>query len=246
MDERAMIPKNLQRDEEETISLISSLPLNIDFHERELFKYQGFWYNKNTLQGILNFQRGFEPQDTDIIIASFPKSGTTWLKALTVALLERSNHSFDDHPLLHDNPHSLVPSFELKLYNESSKPDLTNISSSPRLFSTHAPFHTLRETLKNSPCKIVYVWRNLKDVLVSFWYFWCANLKIEKERSMFESFCRGDNYYGPYWEHILSYWRGSLEDSKNVLFLKYEELKTGIFTMKKMQRSKPYFFSLCL
>ncbi|KAL1217390.1 Cytosolic sulfotransferase 7 [Cardamine amara subsp. amara] len=230
MDEREMIPKNLQRDEEETISLISSLPSDIDFHGRELFKYQECWYDNKTLQGILNFQQGFEPQDTDIIVASFPKSGTTWLKALTVALLERSKHYSHDHPLLLDNPHGLVPVLELRLFTESSNPDLTNILSSPRLFSTHVPFHTLREALKNSPCKIVYVWRNVKDALVSLWYFECANLKIEEERSMlesmFESFCSGVSYYGPFWEHVLSYWRGSLEDSKNVLFLRYEELKT--------------------
>ncbi|XP_010499319.1 PREDICTED: cytosolic sulfotransferase 7-like [Camelina sativa] len=229
MDEKE-IPENLHReDDEETMNLISSLPSCVDFEGTKLCKYQGCWYDSKTMQGILNFQRGFEPQDTDIVIASFPKSGTTWLKALTVALLERSKHSSsDDHPLLLDNPHGLVPFLELIF--ETSKPDMTNISSSPRLFSTHVAFQTLREALKNSPCKIVYVWRNVKDVLVSFWYFKCAILKIKEEGSMleslFESFCGGVINHGPFWEHVLSYWKGSLEDPKNVLFLKYEELKT--------------------
>ncbi|XP_010460594.1 PREDICTED: cytosolic sulfotransferase 7-like [Camelina sativa] len=228
MDEKE-IPKNLQReDDEETMNLISSLPSCVDFEGTKLCQYQGCWYDSKTMQGILNFQREFEPQDTDIVIASFPKSGTTWLKALTVALVERSKHSSDDHPLLLDNPHGLVPFLELIF--ETSKPDMTNISSSPRLFSTHVAFQTLREALKNSPCKIVYVWRNVKDVLVSFWYFKCAILKIEEEGSMleslFESFCEGVTNHGPFWEHVLSYWKGSLEDPKNVLFLKYEELKT--------------------
>ncbi|CAH2034133.1 unnamed protein product [Thlaspi arvense] len=228
------IPKNLQRD----ISLISSLPCDINFHGTKLFKYQGCWYDNKTLQGILNLQRGFEPQETDIIVASFPKSGTTWLKALTVALLERSKHS-SNHPLLSDNPHGLVPVLELRLYTETSKPDLTNFSSSPRLFSTHVPFHTLQEALKNSSCKVVYLWRNVKDALVSLWYFDCANLKIEEERSMlllesmFESFCKGVSYYGPFWEHVLSYRRGSLEDPEHVLFLRYEELKTEPFVQLK-------------
>ncbi|KAJ4870007.1 Cytosolic sulfotransferase 7 [Raphanus sativus] len=225
------ISKYLQRDEQETISLISSLPSDIDFNGTKLFKYQSCWYDNKTLQGILNFQRGFKPQETDIIISSLPKSGTTWLKALTVALLERSKHS-TNHPLLSDNPHGLVPVLELRLYIETSEPDLTSFSSTtPRLFSTHVPFHTLQEALKSTPCKVVYVWRNVKDALVSLWFFECANhkIKIDEERSllesMFESFCRGVSYYGPFWEHVLSYWRGSLEDSKNVLFLRYEELK---------------------
>ncbi|XP_010499316.1 PREDICTED: cytosolic sulfotransferase 7-like [Camelina sativa] len=223
--------KNQQReDDEETMNLILSLPSDVDFEGTKLFKYQGCWYNDKTLQAILSFQRDFEPQDTDIIVASFPKSGTTWLKALTVAVLERSKHSSDNHPLLLENPHTLVPFFELRLYMQSSKPDLTKILSSPRLFSTHVPFQTLKEGLKNSSCKIVYVCRNMKDVLVSFWYFKCANQEIEKEKnsleSMFESFCTGVSYYGPFWEHILSYWTASLQYPKNVLFLKYEQLKT--------------------
>lgn len=188
MDEKE-ISKNLHRDDEESKGLISSLPSDVDFDGTKLFKYQGCWYNDKTLQRILNFQKGFKPQDTDIIVASFPKSGTTWLKALTVALLERSKHSSydDDHPLLLDNPHGLVPFLELRLFAETSKPDLTNISSSPRLFSTHVAFQTLREALKNCPCKIVYVWRNVKDALVSFWLMKCANLKIAEDRSMLES-----------------------------------------------------------
>lgn len=226
------LPQNLREDNlsEETKTLISSLPSDKDFLGK-LCNYQGCWYYPNTLQGVLNFQKGFNPQDTDIIIASFPKSGTTWLKALTFALLERSkNRSSDDpHPLLSNNPHGLIPFFETNLYLKSSKPDLTKLSSSPRLFSTHMPLHTLQVPFKESPCKIVYVCRNVKDVLVSQWYFRCAYLHKEVDKSilesLFESLCRGVGYFGPFWEHVLSYWRGSLEDSKHVIFMRYEDMK---------------------
>lgn len=30
----------------------------------------------------------------------------------------------------------------------------------------------------------------------------------------------------PFWDHVLNYWKGSLEDPKHVLFVRYEELKT--------------------
>ncbi|ESQ29130.1 hypothetical protein EUTSA_v10024068mg [Eutrema salsugineum] len=231
-----MDPKDLLsivRDDKitkETKSLISSLPSHEDFQGRKLCKYQGCWYNYNTLQGVLNFQRGFQPQDTDIILASYPKSGTTWLKALTVAILERSkNHSSDHHPLLSHNPHGIVPYFELGLYIESSSPDLAKYSSVPRLFSTHMPLHAMHKTLKDSSCKIVYVCRNMKDTLVSWWFFSCAIYKLERNRSilesLFKSFCNGTFSYGPFWEHLLSYWRGSLEDPKRVLFMRYEEMK---------------------
>ncbi|RID55586.1 hypothetical protein BRARA_G02838 [Brassica rapa] len=235
MNEKEELPENMREDNlnEETKSLISSLPSHKDFLGK-LYNYQGCWYYPNTLQGVLNFQKGFKPQETDIILASFPKSGTTWLKALTIALFERFNNTFSFHPLQSDNPHGLVPFLEMSLYHKTSIPDLTKFSpSSPRLFSTHMPFHTLQAPFKDesSPCKIVYVCRNVKDVLVSQWYFRCAYLEKEVEdkstlESSFESLCSGIGYFGPFWENVLSYWRGSLEDPEHVLFMRYEEMKS--------------------
>lgn len=219
---------------EETKTLISSLPTYQDSHVK-LCKYQGCWYYHNTLQAVINYQRNFQPQDTDIILASFPKSGTTWLKALSVAIVERSKQPFDDdpltHPLLSDNPHGIVPFFEFDMYLKTSTPDLTKFStSSPRLFSTHMPLHTFKEGLKGSPCKVVYMCRNIKDVLISDWHFRSKYSNNEVSRStlesMFESFCGGVSFYGPFWDHALSYWRGSLENPKHVLFMRYEEMKT--------------------
>ncbi|KAH0884219.1 hypothetical protein HID58_060315 [Brassica napus] len=137
--------------------------------------------------------------------------------------------SSNDHPLLYDNPHGIVPFLEIDVYHESSSPNLDNFSATPRLFSTHMPLHAMQETLKQSPCKIVYVCRNLKDTLVSTWLFACAIFKIEPTRSildsMFKSLCNGTIFYGPFWDHLLSYWRGSFEDPKHVLFMRYEEMK---------------------
>ncbi|CDY34561.1 BnaC03g56610D [Brassica napus] len=151
------LPESLRGDNisEETKSLISSLSCNKDFLGK-IYNYQGCWYYPNTLQGVLNFQKGFKPQETDIIIASFPKSGNTWLKALTIALFVRLNNTSSSsdalHPLQSDNPHGLAPFLETIL-----------------LFSTHMPLHTLQEPFKDSStCKIVYVYRNVKDVLYSF------------------------------------------------------------------------------
>ncbi|CAN7012473.1 unnamed protein product, partial [Brassica oleracea var. botrytis] len=102
-------------------------------------------------------QSGFQPQATDIILASYPKSGTTWLKALTVTLPERSkNHPSDvDHLLLYENPHGIVPALEIKVYHESSSPNLDKFSATPRLFSTHMRLHAMQENLRHFPCKIV-------------------------------------------------------------------------------------------
>ncbi|CAF2071931.1 cytosolic sulfotransferase 3-like [Brassica napus] len=224
---------NLREEDltKETKTLIFSLPSEKEYLGGNLCKYQGSWYYYNFLQGVLNVQRGFQPQDTDVIVASFPKCGTLWLKALTVALLERSKNrsSEDQHPLLFNNPHNLVPVLEMNLYRDTPKPDLRKLlSSSPRLFSTHMPYHTLQEALKDSPCKVVYICRDAKDSLVSRWHIICRCLNKEEDRSilesMFESFCSAVCLFGPFWDHILSYWKASLENPKRIMFMRYDEV----------------------
>jgi hypothetical protein len=264
MDEKDIL-RNLREEEEEeeenqseeTKILISSLPWEIDYLGNKLFKYQGYWYYEDVLQSIPNIHSSFQPQETDIVVASFYKSGTTWLKALTFALVQRSKHSLEDHhhPLLSHNPHEIVPYLELDLYLNSSKPDLTKFlsssssSSSPRLFSTHMSLDALKLPLKKSPCKVVYVCRNVKDVWVSRWCFLNANKGVEggdfsqnekiiraenySFKAIFESFCNGVTLHGPFWDHAQSYWRGSLEDPKHFLFMRYEELKAEPRTQVK-------------
>ncbi|WZZ51519.1 hypothetical protein YC2023_051626 [Brassica napus] len=60
---------------------------------------------------------------------------------------ERSkNHSSsNDHPLLCDNPHGIVPFLEIDVFQESSSPNLDKFSAIPRLFSTHMPLHAMQE-----------------------------------------------------------------------------------------------------
>ncbi|ESQ54645.1 hypothetical protein EUTSA_v10026528mg [Eutrema salsugineum] len=43
---------------------------------------------------------------------------------------------------------------------------------------------------------------------------------------MFESLWSGVGFFGPFWDHILSYWKVSLENPKHVLFMRYDEMKT--------------------
>ena len=75
----------------------------------------------------------------------------------------------------------------------------------------------------------MYLCREPKDVLVSKWVF-MSKLR-EKDLpplnldEAFDLFCRGISDFGPFWEHVLSYWRASLESPDKILFLRYEEVK---------------------
>ncbi|XVF05117.1 hypothetical protein REPUB_Repub05bG0144100 [Reevesia pubescens] len=169
-------------------------------------------------------------QDTDILLVTTPKSGTTWLKAIVFALINRVQYpNTETHPLLVENPHVLVPFFEFGLYIDSEVADFTTFTS-PRLFGTHLPLVSLPDTVKNSAsCKLLYLCKNPEDTFVSLWHF-TNKLRINDmgDNSLeetFDKFSRGVSFYGPFWDHVLGYWRESLGKSERVLFLKYEEIK---------------------
>ncbi|XP_040945780.1 cytosolic sulfotransferase 16-like [Gossypium hirsutum] len=99
---------------------------------------------------------------------------------------------------------------------------------SPRLLSTHLLYSLFptRMTDNTMACRFLYVCRNPKDVLVSKWYF-VNKLRPKKMPPLsleetFDLFCKG---YGLFWDHVLGYWKASVELSKKVLFLKYEDVK---------------------
>ena len=234
---------------QECRNLICSLPTQGRWVEGKLHLYQGFWFPTSIMQGVVAFQKYFQAHDTDVLIATFPKAGTIWLKAMSFALVNRLHYpDTQQHPLLKDNPHVLVPFLELDLYNKIEVPDLTSFTS-PRLFSTHLPHSLLPISAKNSTCKIVILCRNPKDTFVSLWHFVNrltptsgGTISVE---DFFDMFCRGVSPFGPYWDHVLGYWKESLEKPQKVLFLKYEEMKEQpIANMKRLAKFLGCPFSL--
>ncbi|XP_021839049.2 cytosolic sulfotransferase 5 [Spinacia oleracea] len=230
----------------EVQQLMQCLP-KATFVGSKIMKYQGFWYHDNHIQNVLAFQRHFQARDTDLIIASLPKTGTTWLKSLLFAVVNRAHYSTNHHqnPLLTNHPHELVYSLETDVYSKAfvyPHPHHLNELSSPRLLSTHLPYASLPESIKNSGCRILYITRNPLDTLVSLYYF---SMKVMKKyfsmdvmkmilgmfyptpsmEDFFEAFCEDRIPFGPFFDHVVGYWKESLEQPDKVLFLKYEELK---------------------
>ncbi|KAH8522674.1 hypothetical protein Peur_041177 [Populus x canadensis] len=226
--------------EENLQELLLSLPSekNID-GTNSLYLYQGAWIPAFNLRGLVSFQRCFIAQDTDIIVASMPKSGTTWLKALAFSVAKRHIYGPRESPLLTTSPHELVRFVETDLYSKGQPPDLEQLPP-PRIFGCHSHYANLPESIRDSKCKVVYICRNPLDQIVSFFQF-AHKFKLDDGTSLlsldecYENICRGVLSQGPFWDNVLGYWKASLERPDKVLFLKYEELKEDIvFNLKKL------------
>jgi len=160
---------------EECKNLVLSLPKEYGFDNQYYYYFQGFWTTQSQIQSIIYFQNDFQAKDSDVVIASMPKSETTWLKALSFAIINRHHFSSqENHPLLKTNPHELVPFIEINIYTDTSwqfvKVDPLNMTE-PRIFGTHISFYSLAKSIKESYCKIIYICRNPFDTFVSYWNF---------------------------------------------------------------------------
>ena len=176
--------------------LISTLPFEEGWAPALTRKYQGFWIPQCFLPGIMGMQQNFKARPDDLFVLSYPKCGTTWLKALTYAIMTRVQYPFDHHPLLGQNPHECVP-FMDRTYSKGQASELDAMPS-PRILNTHLPFSLLPDSIKSLDCKVIYVCRDPKDVLVSRWHY---NNRMRPQpipfAKAFEMFCEGNCPYGP-------------------------------------------------
>ncbi|CAN6242470.1 unnamed protein product [Urochloa humidicola] len=214
-------------------NLVSSLPCSKGPFGIPLYRHDQGWHASHvSMVGAMVADACFAARPSDIIVATLPKSGTTWIKSLLYATVRRREHPVHaaaDHPLSSSGPHECVRFLESQLYAHDKVPDLTGLPD-PRLFATHVPFAALPRSVAATTPRIVYVCRDPKDTLVSLWAFHnklrarhgAPPLAVEAAG---ELFCDGVSPFGPYWEHVLGYWRAHLARPDRVLFFRYEDMR---------------------
>ncbi|XP_037533264.1 amine sulfotransferase-like [Nematolebias whitei] len=157
-------------------------------------------------------------RDTDVFEVTYPKSGSIWMQQILV-LLEAKG----DVTAISETSQCNI---ELIPWIEVIGNRLPFISApSPRLRVTHLLHHFMPPALNHKKGKVIYVARNPKDVLVSFFYFHTYANILETPKNFddfFEKFLRGKVFGGSWFEHIKSWY--SHKDEMNILFITYEEM----------------------
>ncbi|KAK9746511.1 Ankyrin repeats (3 copies) [Popillia japonica] len=98
-----------------------------------------------------------------------------------------------------------------------------------RLIKTHLPWDLLPLEIRNGTKKpkIIHVFRNPKDVCVSYYYH---SKLLRYNSSTLEEFCKlflsGKTAFSPYWNNIYSYW--NRRNLPNILFICYEAMKQDL------------------
>jgi hypothetical protein len=103
------------------------------------------------------------------------------------------------------------------------------------VLATHLPYSLLPGSItgdgEGSGCRFVYICREPKDALVSYWLFTRkaalargVDVRLFTIQEALELFCDGRCPGGPQWLHVLQYWEESVRRPDRVLFLRYKEM----------------------
>ncbi|XP_040483437.1 amine sulfotransferase-like [Ursus maritimus] len=188
--------------------------------DRFLLKLKGYYFDRLSVDiGFIENLDDFEIREDDVFIVTYPKSGTIWLQQL-LSLIYFEEHREGTGKL---ETVTRVPFFE---YN-FQKIDFGK-RPSPRLFSTHLSYYLVPRGLKNKRAKIIYVYRNPKDVMCSNFHFE-KNVKLQFT-STFEAFMKlflEGRVLGSLWfDHIKGWYEH--RSLFNIQFMTYEEMKQDL------------------
>ncbi|XP_074471524.1 sulfotransferase family 5A, member 1 [Sebastes fasciatus] len=176
--------------------------------------FPGHLHTQDSLQLALKFPF----RDTDIIIVSYPKSGTTWMQEIVTLISSRG----DPHVSQTVPNWTRAPWLEHHFFTAI----LEASSTTPRVITTHLPHHLLGPALQGSKAKVIYVSRNPKDLVVSFYHFHkMANFLPEAGSfpDFLNRFLEGTLYYGSWFDHFKG-WTSQTAAMSNLLHISYEEM----------------------
>ncbi len=164
----------------------------------------------STREGI-DKGRNFQLQPTDVLIATYPKAGTTLMQQIVHGLRTGGDMDFDEIT-------EVVPWLELAhdLGLDLDAPQ----RAEPRAFKTHFDWN---EAPKGG--RTIYVVRDPADSLVSFFHFFNGWV-FETGSVSIEDFALGYVLHrsrsGRYWDHLVSWWPRRLDP--DTLWLSFEDI----------------------
>uniref|UniRef100_F6ZN16 Sulfotransferase n=1 Tax=Callithrix jacchus TaxID=9483 RepID=F6ZN16_CALJA len=191
--------------------------------ESKYFEFHGVRlppFCRGKMEEIANFP----VRPSDVWIVTYPKSGTSLLQEVVYLVSQGADP--DEIGLM--NIDEQLPVLE---YPQPGL-DIIKELTSPRLIKSHLPYRFLPSDLHNGDSKVIYMARNPKDLVVSYYQFH-RSLRTMSYRGTFQEFCRrfmNDKLgYGSWFEHVQEFWEHRMDS--NVLFLKYEDMHRDLVTM---------------
>ncbi|KAK3562231.1 hypothetical protein QTP86_031152 [Hemibagrus guttatus] len=190
--------------------------------EEKLYKRNGTLYS--TIMSPpenLDALKDLEAREDDVMQVAYPKCGCNWVVGVLTKIMTTCGYTLPEGaPLI-----------------EFHSPETQKIMSqmqSRRLFATHLHPDDIPVSFENNKTKMLVVFRNPKDTVVSYYHFMNSNPVLPNAESwdkFFSDFMSGEVAWGSYFDHALG-WEKHMDDP-NVLIVTYEELKENLLDSVK-------------
>lgn len=155
--------------------------------------------------------KAYQPEASDIFIATYPKCGTTWIQQLVHCLRTRGDMAFEEIT-------EVVPWLELSY--DLGVDIYAQQKTRPHAFKSHLSWSQIPKG-----GRYIHVTRNPQDVLISFyrffegWFFEHGSIDLE---TFAEELFLGGTNSGKYWHHVVDWW--PQRHRHDVLLLTYEDM----------------------
>ncbi|XP_074847288.1 sulfotransferase 1C4 isoform X2 [Carettochelys insculpta] len=164
----------------------------------------------------------FRARPDDLLIATYAKAGTTWIQEI----VDMIQHDGDTEKCKRATTYLRHPFIEWVLPGPFSSDKNAEVMPSPRTLKTHLPLQLVPPSFWEQKCKIIYVARNAKDNLVSYYHFYRMNKNMSEPgtwEEFLEKFKSGQVLWGSWYDHVKGWWEA--KENHRILYLFYEDLK---------------------
>ncbi|CAH1268605.1 SULT1B1 [Branchiostoma lanceolatum] len=195
-----------------------------------MWTHQGLPLPHDVTKETLDALPSFQIRDDDIVVASYPKTGTNWLAEIAAKILLAAGKT-------EQSSDNLVYPLEVKLPTDP-QPGYVKLAElpSPRIVLTHLPIKFAPQWISKpqTKVKVLVPMRNPKDTAVSMFHFLKNVLPMIGENvdlrweDFAQEFSRGLVPYGDFCDHVSGWWQ--MRDDPHFLFLKYEDMKKDLLS----------------
>uniref|UniRef100_A0A3P9H9M8 Sulfotransferase n=1 Tax=Oryzias latipes TaxID=8090 RepID=A0A3P9H9M8_ORYLA len=186
--------------------------------DKKLYRYKGVLYPTLMCpEEHMTALDNLKAREDDLMLVAYPKCGFNWMVGVLKKIIAEATGEKNERktpPLIEFFGPEVV-----KMMEELP---------SPRFLGTHLYPDNIPPSFYEKKTKIMVIFRNPKDTLVSYYHF-CNNnpvLPTVSWESFFSQFMKGEVAWGSYFDHALA-WDKKMDDP-NVMIVTYEDLKQDL------------------
>lgn len=165
--------------------------------------------------------RTMKARSTDVLVVSWPKTGTTWTQEITYLVANNCDFAkAKAAPTEVRFPYIEIPICGIPAIEKAED---------PRLIKSHLPYELIPQNFLDSKTKMIYIARNPKDTIISFFHFLNMLGYVAYSgplKPFVKDFCNDLMMYSSFAKNVLSFWNRRHQD--NILFLLYEDLSKDL------------------